>query len=139
MMPPSEDPILLTAENKSSISHHLLRFSDQAHVDECDWSFDATSSLFEAVFIAERFAKCLVIKKILTDIAQVSIEDLRLMAQFASAELERQLDQMGMMSIFNASTGTSPAELPEGFTLEVIYEDEETDPSAPGINWQAIA
>jgi hypothetical protein len=131
--------MLLNDENKSLISGLLLRFSDPAHVDECEWSHDPENSTFEAVFIADRFAKCLVIKKLLTDVAQISEDDLQLMAKFASAELERLLDQIGMMSAFNASTGTSQAKLPEGFTLEVIYEDEETDPYAPGINWQAIA
>jgi hypothetical protein len=61
------------------------------------------------------------------------------MAELASAELSRQLDEMGMMAVFNHSIDTVPADLPEGYSLEVIYEDEQTDPSAPGIDWLAIA
>lgn len=121
------------------ISEKLLQFSDRTHVDECDWSFDSETSIFQAVFISERFAKCLVSKKFLRGITDVTTEDLAAMAELASAELSRQLDEMGMMAVFNHSIDTVPADLPEGYSLEVIYEDEQTDPSAPGIDWLAIA
>ncbi|MNU27374.1 hypothetical protein D3C71_157620 [compost metagenome] len=121
------------------ISEKLLKFSDRTHVDECDWSFDNETSTFQAVFISERFAKCLVNKKLPRGVAEVTEEDLATMANLASAELSRQLDEMGMMAVFNHSLEMSPSKLPEGYTLEVIYEDDQTDPSAPGIDWLAIA
>jgi hypothetical protein len=121
------------------ISEKLLEFSDKTHVDECDWSFDSETSIFQAVFISERFAKCLVTKKLPRGSTDVSTEELATMADLASAELSRQLDEMGMMAVFNHSIETAPASLPAGYTLEVVYEDEATDPSAPGIDWLAIA
>lgn len=120
-------------------SEQLLQFSDRTHVDECDWSFDKETSIFQAVFISEHFATCLVSKKLPRGLAELSNEELATMANLASAELSRQLDEMGMMAVFNHSIETAPAELPEGYTLEVIYEDEQTNPSAPGIDWLAIA
>jgi hypothetical protein len=121
------------------ISEKLLQYSDRTHVDECDWSFDNETSIFQAIFISERFAKCLVTKKLPRGATDISTEELATMADLASAELSRQLDEMGMMAVFNHSIETSPAELPAGYTLEVVYEDEATDPSAPGIDWLAIA
>jgi hypothetical protein len=117
----------------------LLQFSDRTHVDECDWSYDSETSTFQAVFISERFAKCLVNKKLSPGSTKISEQDLRFMADLASAELGRQLDEMGMMAVFNHSIETMPTELPDGYSLEVVYEDEATDPSAPGIDWLAIA
>ncbi len=120
-------------------SEQLLQFSDRTHVDECDWSFDNKTSIFQAVFISEHFATCLVSKKLPWGLTELSTEELATMADLASAELSRQLDEMGMMAVFNHSIETAPADLPEGYTLEVIYEDEQTNPSAPGIDWLAIA
>jgi hypothetical protein len=129
----------LNNENKFLLSEMLLQFSDRFHVDECECSFDPDQSKFQAVFISERFAKCLVTKTLPAGTDLISEDDLKLMAKFANDELERQLNELGAMAVFNESTKTVAAAIPAEFTLEIIYEDDATDPSAPGIDWQAIA
>jgi hypothetical protein len=121
------------------ISETLLQCSDRTFVDDCQWSFNPETAVFNATFISERFAKCLVSKQLSKGAEHISDDELQEIALLASEELERQTNEMGMMAVFNQSHGTSSFELPQGFTLEVIYEDEQTNPSAPGIDWLAIA
>ncbi len=131
--------MLLITENSLSISEKLHSFSDDFFVDECDCSFDPDLSVFQAVFVSTAFAKCLVTKTLPAGTSEITDDELQRISGFANAELERQLNEIGMKATFNASTGAHAQELPEGYTLEIVYEDAETDPSAPGIDWLAIA
>jgi len=129
----------LTAENSFSINEMLHNFSDDFFVDKCESSLDQETSIFQAVFISEDFAKCLVSKTLPFGSQDISVDELQEMARFASEELERLMNEIGMKATFNGSTSTVARELPAGYVLEVIYEDPATDPSAPGIDWRAIA
>lgn len=129
----------LTAENSFSINEMLQTFSDDFFVDRCESSFDPKASTFQAVFVSEDFAKCLVTKTLSRGCDVISEDDLRLIAGLANQELERQMGEIGMKATFNESTRIAAALLPEGYDLEIVYEDPATDPSAAGIDWRAIA
>lgn len=129
----------LTAENSSSINALLLDFSDGAFVDRCDCSFDLDSSVFRATFECDDFAKCLVTKPLSESHAEIDVGELRALAFIASRELERQVNEMGMMAVFNESTKIAAEELPEGYTIEIVYDDPLTNPAAEGFDWREIA
>lgn len=129
----------LTEENSFSINEMLRNFSDDFFVDKCESSYDPKTSRFQAVFISDDFAKCLVTKSLPLGSEDISVEELQSMAGFASEELERLMGEIGMKATFNLSTNAEASDLPDGYALEVVYEDPATDPSAPGIDWRAIA
>lgn len=132
--------MLLAVENSTLISRMLFEHSDETHVDFCEWEYDASTGTGTAVFVSERFAKCMMTKHFPSSEAQISEDEIVYMASYATAELGRQLDELGNLSLFNLSTGTSPQELNDGMSFKIEYEDdatsmELTDESA----WMAYA
>lgn len=123
--------MLLWADHAALISDELLSHSDPAHVDSCDWSFDNKSGIFTAVFVSERFAKVTMTKVLATDANGVAEDELALLARYASLEIERNLNEMASMSMFNVSTNAGQEALPDGvgcvFAVEELTQEQAED------------
>lgn len=118
-----EIEMLLWADHAALISEELISHSDPSHVDSCDWSFDNKSGTFSATFVSERFATVTMTKKLSTDANGVSEADLVVLARYASLEIERNLNEMGCMSLFNLSTEAAQEDLPEGVGCTFVAEE----------------
>ena len=108
----------------SKVEQILLENSDRTHVDACRCDFDRMTGEFKARFISERFAVLTLTKHLSRPVPLISEEDLTIMAEYATAELERLLNEMGSMAMFNLSAGEPVPAVPEGMTCEVVIEEE---------------
>jgi hypothetical protein len=115
--------MLLWADHAALISDELLTYSDPSHVDSCDWSFDNKSGTFTATFVSERFATVTMTKMLATDANGVAEADLAVLARYASLEIERNLNEMGCMSLFNLSTDVAQENLPDGVGCSFVAEE----------------
>lgn len=115
--------MLLWADNAATIRKELLANCDPAHVDSCDWNFDRQTGVFSADFVSERFAVCTMTKQLSVDAQGISSADIKMLAEYASSEIERNLNEMGCMSMFNLSTEVEPAPLPEGVRCTLVVEE----------------
>lgn len=126
--------MLLWSDHPHLITEELTFNSDPAHVDACSWSFDEDKGTFTATFISEDFATVTMTKLMPPSAAGVLEADLAFLAGYASAEIERNLNEMGCMSMFNLGTDTTPEPLPEGvecrFVVQEIAVEEATEEAA---------
>jgi hypothetical protein len=133
--------MLLWADHAALINEELINNSDPSHVDSCDWSFDNKSGTFSATFVSERFATVTMTKKLTTDANGVHEADLVVLARYASLEIERNLNEMGCMSMFNLSTSVTQEELPDGVGCTFVPEElKQEDAEAEALDfWASIS
>lgn len=132
--------MLLWDDNPAVIRKELLANCDPAHVDSCDWRFDRQTGIFSADFVSERFAVCTMTKQLPVDAQGISPAEIAMLAEYASSEIERNLNEMGCMSMFNLSTEVVATPLPEGVCCEFVVEEltqEKAEEEANGL-WASL-
>ncbi len=104
----------------SQIASTLQSFSEPMHVDNVDFRFDAETRSAVATFACEHYGEVVVTRVMEEGDSEISVNDLRVMANIANDELERIISDSGFGAVFNVERDTPTAEVPEGFTMKFV-------------------
>lgn len=105
-------------EDLNQIANTLQSFSEPEHVDNVDYRFCRETFTAIATFQCEHFGECVVSRGLNEGETEISVDDLKLMASIANAELERIVSDCAWGAVFNVEQATAPKPVPEGFRME---------------------